>query len=184
MSSLTCTVSTARWSATTVDASTNGRSWTVGVPRRDPATQQLQLVGFRGVADGHPEHEAVELGLGERVGPLRLDRILGGQNKERSFQDVADPVRGDLPLLHGLQYRGLGLGRGPVDLVAQHQVGEDRPRAGSASHPCRRERRSPVRSAGIRSGVNCTRLNRSWSTWAKLRAISVLATPGTSSMST
>ena len=29
---------------------------------------------------------------------------------------------GDLPLLHRLQERGLGLGRGPVDLVGQQQI--------------------------------------------------------------
>jgi hypothetical protein len=32
-----------------------------------------------------------------------------------------------LPLLHALQQRGLGLRRGPVDLVADHQVGEHGP---------------------------------------------------------
>ena len=33
----------------------------------------------------------------------------------------------DFVLLHGLQQRGLGLGRCAVDLVGQHDVGEDRP---------------------------------------------------------
>ncbi len=40
---------------------------------------------------------------------------------------VAD---GDLALLHGLQQRALDLGRGPVDLVGQDDVGENRPFAG------------------------------------------------------
>ena len=31
------------------------------------------------------------------------------------------------PLLHGLQQRGLGLGRGAVDFVGQQDIGEDRP---------------------------------------------------------
>jgi hypothetical protein len=38
------------------------------------------------------------------------------------------PVHRHLALLHGLQERSLGLGRRPVDLVRQEQVGEDRPR--------------------------------------------------------
>jgi len=33
---------------------------------------------------------------------------------------------GDLVFLHGLQERGLGLGRRPVDLIGQDHVGEDR----------------------------------------------------------
>ena len=37
-------------------------------------------------------------------------------------------VDGDLALLHGLEQGGLGLGAGAVDLVADHDVGEDRTR--------------------------------------------------------
>ena len=37
----------------------------------------------------------------------------------------------DLRLLHRLQQRALGLGRGPVDLVGQQEVGEDGPRRNS-----------------------------------------------------
>jgi len=36
------------------------------------------------------------------------------------------PAGRDLALLHGLQQRGLRLGRGAIDLVGQHHVGEDR----------------------------------------------------------
>ena len=81
----------------------------------------------RRVADPELEHEAVELGLGQRIGALLLDRVLGGQHEERLGQRVGLPADGDLVLLHGLQQRGLGLGRGAVDLVGQHDVGEDRP---------------------------------------------------------
>jgi len=42
----------------------------------------------------------------------------------------------------------------------------------------------PVTSLGIRSGVNWIRLNSRSSTWAKERAISVLARPGKSSIRT
>jgi hypothetical protein len=41
---------------------------------------------------------------------------------------VGDAVDRDLPLLHALQQRGLGLRAGPVDLVADDHVGEDRAR--------------------------------------------------------
>ena len=40
---------------------------------------------------------------------------------------MADPVRADLVFLHGLQQRRLCLGRCPVELVRQEDVGEHRP---------------------------------------------------------
>ncbi len=81
-----------------------------------------------GVAHRHPRHEPVALGLGQRVGALHLDRVLRGDDDERRLERVGDAVDGDLPLLHALQQRRLRLGRGPVDLVADHDVGEDRAR--------------------------------------------------------
>jgi hypothetical protein len=44
-------------------------------------------------------------------------------------EGVGRPVDGHLRLLHRLQERGLGLGGGAVDLVADDDVGEDRARA-------------------------------------------------------
>jgi hypothetical protein len=41
---------------------------------------------------------------------------------------VADPVDRHLHLLHALEQRRLGLGRGPVDLVHEHEVREHRAR--------------------------------------------------------
>ena len=79
-----------------------------------------------GVADLDHQHEPVQLGLGQGVGPFLLDRVLGGHHQERIGQRVGRVADGDLTLLHRLQQRGLHLGRGPVDLVGQHQVGEDR----------------------------------------------------------
>ena len=32
------------------------------------------------------EHEAVELGFGQRVGALHLDRVLGGEDEEGLFE--------------------------------------------------------------------------------------------------
>ena len=81
----------------------------------------------RGIADVDREHEAVELGLGQRIGAFLLDRVLRGHDEERRLELEGVRPAGDLVLLHGLQERGLGLGRRAVDLVGQDDVGEDRP---------------------------------------------------------
>ena len=80
-----------------------------------------------GEADVQLEEEAVQLGLGQRVGALHLDRVLGRQHEERPRQLVDGGRDGDGLLLHRFEQGGLGLGRGAVDLVGQDQVGEDRP---------------------------------------------------------
>ena len=85
------------------------------------------LVGQAGVVDLQLEEEAVELRLGQRVGALLLDGVLRGQHDERLVQPVALAGDGHRLLLHGLQQRGLRLGRRAVDLVGQQHVGEDRP---------------------------------------------------------
>jgi hypothetical protein len=74
------------------------------------------------------EHEAVELGLGQRIGAFLLDRVLRREHEERLGQRVVLAPDGDLVLLHRLEQRGLGLGRRAVDLVGQDDVGEDRAR--------------------------------------------------------
>ena len=91
--------------------------------------EHRDLGGLDRVADRDPRHEPVALGLGQGVGALHLDRVLGRDHHERRVELVRRAVDGDLPLLHALQQRGLGLGRGPVDLVADHDVGEDAARA-------------------------------------------------------
>ncbi len=66
------------------------------------------------------------MGLGQGEGPLVLDGVLRGQHQERRGERTGDAVHRDLPFLHGLQQRGLGAGRGPVDLVGQQDVDKDR----------------------------------------------------------
>ena len=143
-----------------------------GVPGED-----LELGVARGDRQHDLEQEAVELGLGQRVGAFVLDRVLGGRHQERAGQLSGDPVDRDLPLLHRLQQRRLRLGGRPVDLVGQQQVGEQRALA-EASSPARPSITiEPVMSPGIRSGVNCTRRVSTSSEPARVRTSSVFATP-------
>ena len=83
---------------------------------------------FRGgrVAERQPDHEAVDLRLGQRIRALVLDRVLRREHEERPRELVRGRLDRDLALLHALEQAGLGLRRGAVDLVHQHDVGEDR----------------------------------------------------------
>jgi hypothetical protein len=78
------------------------------------------------VVEDDLHEEAVALGLGQRVHALVLDRVLGGQHEERVRAPGASAADGDLALGHHLEQRRLHLGGRPVDLVGQHEVGEDR----------------------------------------------------------
>ncbi len=59
---------------------------------------------------------------------MLLGRVLGRDHEEGVRQDVPDAVDGDLPLAHRLEQGALGARRGPVYLVGQQHVGEDRAR--------------------------------------------------------
>ena len=72
------------------------------------------------VGDIDLHEEAVKLGLGQRIGALLLQRVLGRQHMERRRQRVALAGDGDFVLLHGLEQGRLGARAGPVDLVG-HQ---------------------------------------------------------------
>ena len=91
------------------------------------AQQDLALLLAGRVADPDVEHEAVALGLGQRVGALLLDRILGREDEERLGQLVGGSASGDGVLLHRLQQCRLGLRRGAVDLVGEQHLCEHRP---------------------------------------------------------
>jgi hypothetical protein len=60
------------------------------------------LVGTR-IAHREPDHEAVHLGLGQRVGPLVLHRVLGREDEERAGELVREHVDRDVALLHALE---------------------------------------------------------------------------------
>ena len=93
-----------------------------------PPAEHVGLVAAAQVAEPQPHQEPVELGLGQLVGALVLDRVVRGQDDERLRQQPGLPVHADLALAHGLEQRRLGLRRRPVDLVGQQQLGEHRPR--------------------------------------------------------
>ena len=57
------------------------------------------------IANGGPEEEAVELGLGQRVGALLLDRVLGADDEKGGGEGPGGGVGGDLSFLHRLQQR-------------------------------------------------------------------------------
>ena len=86
------------------------------------------LLGGR-IAERGPQEESVELRLGQRERPLVLDRVLGREEQERARDGARGAVDGHLPLGHRLEERRLGLRHRTVDLVDEHDVGEDRPRA-------------------------------------------------------
>ena len=88
--------------------------------------RDLDLLRFRGIVELDQEHEPVELGLGQGIGPLLLDRVLRGQHQERLVEVKRLAQHRHVVFLHRLEHRGLGLRWGPVDLVGQDDVGEDR----------------------------------------------------------
>ena len=93
--------------------------------------EDFLLLGGLGISDLHLEHEAIDLGLGQRIRPLLLDRVLRGHDQEEPFERIRAVADGDLPLLHGFQQGRLHFRRGAVDFVGKDEVGEDRPLAGA-----------------------------------------------------
>ena len=90
------------------------------------ALEQRTLRGRIGIAQRQAHQEAVELALRQRMGADLLGRILGGDDEEGRGQAQRLAVDADLMLLHRLQQRALGARPGPVDLVGQQHLGEDR----------------------------------------------------------
>ena len=104
--------------------------------------------------------------------------------QKRRLQLVRHAVDGDAALGHRLQQARLGPRRGPVDLVGQHDLGEDRAGTELELGGLRLKTETPVTSVGSRSGVHWMRLNEQPTLRASARASMVLATPGTSSSNT
>ena len=89
--------------------------------------QYLDFLIRGGIADGQPQHEAVKLGLRQRLGARRTQGVLGGNDCIRLGELSGNPVHCHLPLLHGFQQGALGFGTGAVDFVCQKQVCHHRP---------------------------------------------------------
>ncbi len=78
------------------------------------------------IVDDHLEHETVDLCLRQLIGTFLLDRVLSSHDEERVGQGESLLADGHLMLLHCLKQSALHLGRSTVDLISQHEVGEDR----------------------------------------------------------
>ena len=72
------------------------------------------------------EEEPVQLRLGKGIGPLLLQWVLGRQHKERIRKAMNRSARTHLPFLHRFKHGGLGFRRGPVDLIGENHIREDR----------------------------------------------------------
>ncbi|MBA7655645.1 hypothetical protein ES703_63551 [subsurface metagenome] len=85
--------------------------------------QQFLVIGR--VVHQEFEHEAVYLGFRQRIGALLLDRILGSHHHKGLGQWEGVGADGHLIFLHGLQQGALHLGGRAVDLVGEHDIGEN-----------------------------------------------------------
>ena len=74
-------------------------------PRAGHAVDDPNLFVPARIPDAKLHHEAVELGLGERVGALLLDRVLGRHDEERLLEPEGLLAEGHLALLHGFEQR-------------------------------------------------------------------------------
>ena len=88
------------------------------------AISSLLLV--RRLRDHDLHQEPVPLGLGQGVDTLGLDRVLGGQDEEGGGDLAGLAPDRHLPFGHYLEQGRLDLGRGAVDLIGEHDVGEHR----------------------------------------------------------
>ena len=112
--------------------------------------------------EGHHdlEEETVQLGLGQGIGPLHLDRVLGRQDEERRVQREALAGHGDLVLLHRLEQADWVLGVARLISSASTRFAKMGPGWNLKTRWPSSSMRMlvPVMSAGIRSGVNWMRL--------------------------
>src|SRR4051794_15434275 len=106
-----------------VDDRPEAREWvSLALPLEDE-----DLLVERRIAEGGAQEETVELRLGQGERAFLLDRVLGRDQEERIGKPTAGSVDGHLKLRHALEQCGLRLWQGPVDLVDEDDVREDRP---------------------------------------------------------
>src|ERR1700674_3830346 len=85
----------------------------------------LQQLGLAWEWHDGLEKEEVELGLGQRIGALELNRVLSGEHKERDGEAARLVTDGDRAFLHGFEQRALSLRCRAVHLVGEDEAGED-----------------------------------------------------------
>ena len=120
-----------------------------------------QKLLFGGIRHRQLEEEAVQLRLGQRVGSFHLDRILGGEDEEWLRQGMCRAAGGHATFLHRLQQRRLRFGRGAIDLVREHQIGEQRTwlefeRAGAVAGVAQDARAGDIGGHQVRRELNAT----------------------------
>ena len=151
------------------------------------AIHDLHLVARREVVEQHVEQEAVELGFGQRIRALELDRVLRREHEERPLDLVVMAAHGDRELLHRLEQRGLRLRRRAVDLVREQHVREQRARHERPGAPARGDVLfDDVGARDVRRhqvGRELDSLEREPERIASVRTSSVLAVPGMPVMS-
>src|SRR6266516_2791403 len=91
----------------------------------DGGVDDAQQIGGLREIDHDLEQEAVELGLGQRIGPLHFEGILRGEHEEWLRKRARAISDADRALLHAFEQGRLRLGGGAIDLVGQHDVRED-----------------------------------------------------------
>jgi len=111
----------------------------------------------------------------------RWDSVCQDKERKRQFSGLSG--RRHLIFLHRLKKGGLRPGGSPVYFIRKYHVGKNRPLDEfQYTLPCGGiflKQFIAVMSEGIRSGVNCIRLNSRSSMSARLDTIRVLASPGT-----
>ncbi len=70
--------------------------------------------------------KAIELGLGQGIGTLLLERVLGRHDEKDFRQRIGLAADRDLPFGHGFEQGRLHLGRRAVDFIGQNQIVEQR----------------------------------------------------------
>ena len=95
-----------------------------GVDRvfRASAAEDIHLARKVGIADRELHEKTVELGMGQQLRARGSDLVFRGDDEKRLRQRMHRAVHRDLPLLHGLEQRGLRFAGGAVDLICQHQI--------------------------------------------------------------
>ena len=96
-----------------------------GMPQLQPL-QHGDLRFLLRIAQAQPHQKPVQLRLRQRKRPFVINRVLGGDEKKGRRQIIIDAVGGDFLFRHRLQQRGLRAGRGAVDFIGQHDLGEER----------------------------------------------------------